>query len=603
MAKKTSALFSEFAGKEFPRGITCYHSTKNLNEPLLTLSDQVDQHVAIVLWNTILRFMGDMPEPRHTFLDTSSLEQVTAGEKANLFTSNSWMSTFDKLRFVVGLGINRPHLRDEIYCQLCKQVTNNPSKTSLLKGWVLISLCIGCFMPSTKVEQIVIEVMKCGPDDCASYCDQKMTRTKRNGTRKQPPNTLELQAAQQLVFPVVLVELNDGREVHIEVDSSTTARELCIDAADEMGTDHNAGYGIQIGMMGKHINLGSGSEKLMDAIWVCEQSARELGYEKDDIPWKIYYRKEVYNPLEEFLIDISWTDFAYNFVVNGIRSRVTKLKRRFNSTEKLADEKYSPVQQRKGSNTSSTSRPSLASFSSMGSSNDFGLPSRTNSGVSDICNVEFALENNNSPQNNETTLKRICETYKDSSKDVHTLEEYSKRNFTPGNSSKDKWRKNGQPACIWSHQTEPLNEPLLVRLRDNHELSSLSVEIFSAILVYMQKCTNNRSSKYYKVELTDKIFRPAVQHEALKDELYCQLMKQLTNNVDTNSYQQGWELMFLCTSLFSCSEDLLKEVMLFCVTWSKYEKMGMNCLTYLRKTVQSGPRHYPPHFVEFAAAT
>ena len=42
--------------------------------------------------------------------------------------------------------------------------------------------------------------------------------------------------------------------------------------------------------------------------------------------------------------------------------------------------------------------------------------------------------------------------------------------------------------------------------------------------------------------------------------------------------------------------------MLFCVTWSKYEKMAMNSLTYLRKTVQTGSRHYPPHFVEFAAA-
>ena len=53
------------------------------------------------------------------------------------------------------------------------------------------------------------------------------------------------------MFPVVLVELNDGREVYLEVDSSTTARELCVDAADEMGCDHNAGYGIQIGMMDK----------------------------------------------------------------------------------------------------------------------------------------------------------------------------------------------------------------------------------------------------------------------------------------------------------------------------------------------------------------
>ena len=45
----------------------------------------------------------------------------------------------------------------------------------------------------SQVQQIVIEAMKCGPDEYASYCDQKMTRTKRNGSRKQPPNSLELQ--------------------------------------------------------------------------------------------------------------------------------------------------------------------------------------------------------------------------------------------------------------------------------------------------------------------------------------------------------------------------------------------------------------------------
>ena len=88
----------------------------------------------------------------------------------------------------------------------------------------------------------------------------------------------------------------------------------------------------------------------------------------------------------------------------------------------------------------------------MASSNDFGLPSHEDSGNSDISNVEFALENNNSPQNNATTLKRICDKYKDSSKDVHTLEGYARTHFTTGNSNKDKWGKNGQAACVWSHQ-------------------------------------------------------------------------------------------------------------------------------------------------------
>ena len=51
MPKNTPVLFSEFAGKEFPSGVTCHHSIKILKEPLLASSDQVDQHVSTELYS------------------------------------------------------------------------------------------------------------------------------------------------------------------------------------------------------------------------------------------------------------------------------------------------------------------------------------------------------------------------------------------------------------------------------------------------------------------------------------------------------------------------------------------------------------------------
>ncbi|KAK2143742.1 hypothetical protein LSH36_816g00002 [Paralvinella palmiformis] len=44
--------------------------------------------------------------------------------------------------------------QDELYCVICKQIINNPSKTSLKKCWILLSLIMGCFPPSDEVASL-----------------------------------------------------------------------------------------------------------------------------------------------------------------------------------------------------------------------------------------------------------------------------------------------------------------------------------------------------------------------------------------------------------------------------------------------------------------
>lgn len=38
--------------------------------------------------------------------------------------------------------------RDEIYCQICKQLMNNKDRASRMQGWALLSICLGIFPPT-----------------------------------------------------------------------------------------------------------------------------------------------------------------------------------------------------------------------------------------------------------------------------------------------------------------------------------------------------------------------------------------------------------------------------------------------------------------------
>ena len=70
-------------------------------------------------------------------------------------------------------------LRDETYCQIIKQLTDNRNKASEKKGWELLWLCCGIFAPSANLFKHVNDFLKSRSLDLAGDCLHRLNRTLR----------------------------------------------------------------------------------------------------------------------------------------------------------------------------------------------------------------------------------------------------------------------------------------------------------------------------------------------------------------------------------------------------------------------------------------
>ena len=113
-------------------------------------------------------------------------------------------------------GLENIPLRNEIYCQVMKQLSSNPKPESIAKGWQMMCMCVSTFPPTIDFENYLLNFIlkkvesRGAVKNYAKYCLRALEGMLTSGASGFVPSVEEIQAYKERPPILATVELVDG---------------------------------------------------------------------------------------------------------------------------------------------------------------------------------------------------------------------------------------------------------------------------------------------------------------------------------------------------------------------------------------------------------
>eukprot|EP01090_Pellita_catalonica_P010685 TRINITY_DN2211_c0_g1_i3.p1 TRINITY_DN2211_c0_g1~~TRINITY_DN2211_c0_g1_i3.p1 ORF type:complete len:1734 (-),score=312.63 TRINITY_DN2211_c0_g1_i3:863-6064(-) len=186
-------------------------SSDPIKEPLLKSSMKSPQlsQVAVDTFLAIMKFMEDYPVGKRTVLSL--------------------------LQEVIQNGLDNVDLRDEIFCQILKQTTENENFISRIRGFDLLAISCGSFPPSQRFYTYLSGFLQANSNPSDQEEDivrlskaalERLAKVRMKGNRLFAPSAHEFDALEVGDHIPVNVFTLDGEMQTLQILSSTTVNEL-----------------------------------------------------------------------------------------------------------------------------------------------------------------------------------------------------------------------------------------------------------------------------------------------------------------------------------------------------------------------------------------